>query len=103
MILITAFVLSLKIQAQVIIGSGIEPDKGALLDLKEQVDGSSTEGLLLPRVALVDLNVPTPLVVHVAGMYVYNTTTDGDKNLEPGTYINDGMRWVRVKDAIADP
>jgi uncharacterized protein (TIGR02145 family) len=49
---------AIQLHAQVTIGSGIEPLKGALLDLKEEQkdDGTanSTRGLLLPRVNLTD-------------------------------------------------
>jgi hypothetical protein len=95
------FCASLGANAQVTIGSGEMPDAGALLDLRENADGSSAKGLLLPRVALVALDNPSPLPGHVAGMYVYNTTHEG--NLQPGNYINDGKQWVRVKDTYTEP
>ncbi|EGJ99424.1 hypothetical protein [Dysgonomonas gadei] len=79
--------------AQVTIGSGEEPDMNAILDLKETAGGSSTKGLLLPRVTLSLTTSFSPLSAHVAGMTVYNTATTGD--VTPGYYINDGTRWVR--------
>lgn len=79
--------------AQVTIGSGEEPDMNAILDLKETAGGSSTKGLLLPRVTLSSTTSFSPLSAHVAGMTVYNTATTGD--VTPGYYINDGTRWVR--------
>lgn len=95
-------ILSLEtLQAQVTIGSGREPDKGALLDLKETEDGTSKKGLLLPRVALVSLNDPSPLTEHTAGMYVYNITSEGE--LTPGNYFNDGQKWNRIKDISTEP
>lgn len=90
-----------KAQAQVTIGSGLPPDKGALLDLKDHEDGSSSKGLLLPRVALITLSDPSPLTEHVDGMYVYNTSRNAD--VEPGNYVNDGQKWIRIKDAISEP
>lgn len=80
--------------AQVTIGSGVEPDTGALLDLKQNADGSSLKGLLLPRVTLTRTGDPGPLPAHVAGMTVYNTATAND--VTPGRYYNDGTRWVRL-------
>lgn len=80
--------------AQVTIGSGFEPDDNALLDLKENNTGTSTKGLLLPRVALISTDNFRPLTAHVAGMLVYNLATTGD--VTPGFYINDGSKWVRT-------
>jgi hypothetical protein len=48
----TLFFLTQSIQAQVTIGSDTEPNKDALLDLKQNNTGSSSKGLLLPRVSL---------------------------------------------------
>ncbi len=79
--------------AQVTIGSGEEPNGNAILDLKETAAGSSTKGLLLPRVTLSSTTSFSPLSAHVAGMTVYNTATIGD--VTPGYYINDGTRWIR--------
>lgn len=80
--------------AQVTIGAGVEPDDNALLDLKENNAGTSTKGLLLPRVALISTDNFRPLTAHVAGMLVYNFATTGD--VTPGFYINDGSKWVRT-------
>ena len=102
LIFLTVFaVFFLKIQAQVTIGSGLPPDKGALLDLKDHEDGSSSKGLLLPRVVLLTLSDPSPLTEHVDGMYVYNTNRNAE--VEPGNYVNDGQKWIRIKDAVSEP
>lgn len=95
------FVSSPLVQGQVTIGSGKAPDKGALLDLKENEDGTSQKGLLLPRVALVSENEPSPLTEHIAGMYIYNTTKNSE--LEEGNYFNNGLKWIRVKNVDAEP
>ena len=81
-------------QAQVTIGSGEEPNADALLDLTENSAGTSTKGLLLPRVSLASTISAGPLSSHVAGMTVYNTATEGD--VTPGYYYNDGTKWVRL-------
>lgn len=85
--------ISLTMNAQVTIGSESSPNNNALLDLKENSSGTSTKGLLLPRVTLSSTTSFSPLSAHVAGMTVYNTATTGD--VTPGYYINDGTRWVR--------
>ncbi|MFT4223268.1 hypothetical protein [Dysgonomonas sp.] len=90
------FGISLTMHAQVTIGSGGAPHNDALLDLKENSTGSSTKGLLLPRVSLSSTTSFSPLSAHVAGMAVYNTATTGD--VTPGYYFNDGTRWIRSGD-----
>ncbi|MFT4223162.1 hypothetical protein [Dysgonomonas sp.] len=87
--------------AQVTIGSNKPPHAGALLDLKENADGSSTKGLLLPRVALEATNSPAPLAAHEEGMTVYNTATSAPSvssayYVSPGLYYNDGTKWERL-------
>ncbi|MBK5721106.1 hypothetical protein JGH11_09525 [Dysgonomonas sp. Marseille-P4677] len=101
LLVVVIFGFSPLVQGQVTIGIGKEPDKGAILDLKENEDGSSKKGLLLPRVALVSLDLASPLPEHIPGMYVYNTTREGD--LVPGNYFNDGFKWIRVKDITSEP
>lgn len=86
-------IASTDAKAQVTIGSGNQPNTNALLDLKENSDGSSIRGFLLPRVALTALNSPAPMSEHTIGMVVYNTATTG--NLTPGFYYNNGSQWVR--------
>lgn len=93
---------------QVTIGSGIPPEKGALLDLKEQQkdDGSdnASKGLILPRVNLSNLNKLYPMfnnpydpaedAKHI-GLTVYNLTQCDDKFAQ-GPYIWSGTRWEQV-------
>ena len=79
-------------RAQVTIGSGQEPDPSAVLDLQSR----GNLGLLLPRVALTDTLVATPLPAHVKGMFVYNTTPSADGKVVEGVYYNDGRRWWRT-------
>lgn len=81
-----------KLKAQVTIGSGTAPHKDALLDLKEDSDGFSNKGLLLPRVTLSATTNPSPLSEHVEGMTVYNIAKTGD--VSPGYYYNNGTKWV---------
>jgi hypothetical protein len=96
LLLVAAFVFALPAGAQVTIGSGESPDTDALLDLKETTAGTSSKGLLLPRVALVKTTDPAPLSTHDKGMFVYNTTTSAANGLTPGVYYNDGTKWMEV-------
>lgn len=86
-----------SLKAQVTIGSDQTPDANALLDLKENATGTSTKGMLLPRVALTATSSPSPMTAHTNGMVVFNTATTAD--VTPGYYYNDGSKWVRVADA----
>lgn len=101
-IILIGFLLLLcgvKGYGQVTIGSSTPPDPSALLDLKENADGSSTKGLLMPRVALKATHDPSPLSGHVAGMTVYNSAVseDGEVNyVSPGFYYNNGVQWERL-------
>ncbi|WP_165026087.1 MULTISPECIES: FISUMP domain-containing protein [unclassified Dysgonomonas] len=104
-VLITAFLLSWKVNAQVTIGSGEAPSAGALLDLKENKEGMSTKGLGMPRVPLSDLTNLYPMLTgsetdyetlkasHV-GLMVYNTTTQETANrICPGLHLWTGEKW----------
>ncbi|MDR1730085.1 MAG: hypothetical protein LBR52_05430 [Prevotellaceae bacterium] len=98
--IISFFVFACPANAQVTIGSDVEPNPDALLDLKEGVAENADEsnrGLLLPRVKLTSTDVPDPLQNDVEGMFVYNTNTEND--VTPGIYYNDGNKWVRTGDA----
>ncbi|MCX6218248.1 hypothetical protein [Spirosoma sp.] len=67
----------------------------------DAITGGTKQGFLLPRVALTSTTAFTPLASHVAGMTVYNTATAGD--VTPGYYYNDGLKWVKVSGAGAEP
>ncbi|MFV0390881.1 MAG: hypothetical protein ACK5KP_03200 [Paludibacteraceae bacterium] len=91
-----------NIQAQVTMGSNIDPNSNAILDLKNVAnEDASTKGLLLPRVALTSTTAYAPLTAHVAAMVVYNTATTGD--VTPGYYYNDGTKWMRIADTGIEP
>jgi hypothetical protein len=55
------------------------------------------KGILLPRIALDSTTLPSPLTAHRAGMFLYNTASIHD--VEPGTYYNNGTRWIKVSTA----
>ncbi|MDU1892211.1 MAG: tail fiber domain-containing protein [Dysgonomonas sp.] len=94
----------LPIRSQVTIGSGEVPDNTAILDLKEKTDGSSTRGLLLPRVNLKSTLDYTAIagatsMAQLAGMMVYNLAYGGTSPNEVYSdilYYNDGYKWVEL-------
>lgn len=100
--------------AQVTIGSMLAPMEGALLDIKEfnaSTDNTTaSKGLLLPRVALTELNSLKDISgtenenkLSYVGLMVYNINeiVDPCGNIPMGVYIWDGERWVS-QDGIAN-
>lgn len=97
-----------ELKAQVTIGSGVEPNKGALLDLKEKnpadpsIDNSTAnKGIGLPRVNLTSLTTLSDISDAVGkelqhtGLIVYNVNTVTADNISPGIYVWDGIQWVK--------
>ena len=87
--------VSISINAQV--GVGTTTPAGAL-DIN-----SSTNGLILPRVALTALNVAAPVVnpqggALVVGTLIWNTATAGTipTNVVPGMYYWEGTKWISL-------
>ena len=100
-------------QAQVTIGTEKPSEQAALLDLKSQEPTSdnmtsTTGGLLLPRVELVDVQTLEPFVPTTdaawidatsketlskehAGLEVYNLTDN--TTFKPGSYVWNGKQW----------
>ncbi|MDR2956237.1 MAG: hypothetical protein LBV43_14275 [Prevotella sp.] len=114
LLLFSAFFISMN--AQVTIGSNIEPKSGVLLDLQEFNDatslsgGRTTEkGFLLPRVALTTANslidIPeantaaTPL--QYTGLTVYNVGTASA--VGSGLNMWDGTKWVAAQTQQIQP
>jgi hypothetical protein len=84
-----------SVKAQVRIGGLSNPNPSAVLDLNAtDATNNGALGLALPRVELTSTTSYAPLKAHVAGMTVYNTKLTGD--VTPGTYYNDGSKWVRI-------
>ena len=113
-----------NIVAQVTIGSGIAPAKGALLDLKQNDQkNNSTKGVLFPRVVLSDENELYPMFgnkdnefpeytedknglnrmkIEHKGLIVYNLSNED--NFNEGLYIWNGIEWQSlVKKAVQPP
>jgi len=59
---------------------------------------TSTKGLLLTRINLIDCATASPLTAHEQGMIVYNLATSGSGTLSvtPGFYYNNGNMWIRL-------
>ncbi|MCV9930208.1 hypothetical protein OIU83_21295 [Flavobacterium sp. LS1R49] len=93
-LLITLFVMSFSMTAQVKVGSNPTTiNTNSLLELE-----STSKGLLLPRVALTSTTSFAPLTAHIAGMTVYNTAAAGTGTtaVVAGYYYNDGTQWVQI-------
>ena len=74
--------LSVLAQGVGINDDGSSPDNSAMLDIK-----SSTKGLLIPRMTIVERNaIPTPST----GLLIYQTDNS------PGYYSFDGAAWERL-------
>jgi hypothetical protein len=113
--LLMALAFSFPVHAQVTIGSGLEPQRGALLDVKSKdaatPGGETTDqnggGILMPRVELVDINSLEPFIAagdqdaatkaNHKGLVVYNLTDTG--GFAAGPYSWDGTKWVGGADA----
>lgn len=95
--------------AQVTVGVGLEPEKGALIDFKEKpVDlttfENSTKGVLFPKVLLVARKSLLPVIQGTAtsqdslltkGMVVYNVSPDAIDEGQ-GLYVWNGSEWFPV-------
>lgn len=116
------FITSAKTNAQVTIGSGIEPNKGALLVIKERNptnpstnNSTADKGVLYPRVNLIDNNNLFPMfeddgndgykIGNVAyskseedkkhvGLIVYNV--NASSVFHQGLHIWDGREWRKI-------
>ncbi len=116
--------VSTTLQAQVTIGSGTSPERGALLEHKEKdianptADVTSLEnsekGVLFPKVFLHDVSKLTPLYggaddgsgqwsdestadekLKATGMIVYNVNPEA-KNMDDGLYMWQIDQWVKL-------
>lgn len=123
-LLAAMFFAPIAASAQVTIGSGMIPERGALLDFKQtaqslDVDNISslenaTKGVLYPKVFLHEETKLTPLYggtegnggvwsdeataeekLKATGMVVYNVNPNA-KNLNEGLYLWQGSKWVKL-------
>src|SRR5690606_7138919 len=52
------------------------------------------KGLLIPRVALTNTSLASPITSPATSLLVYNTATTGD--VTPGYYYWNGSKWMRL-------
>jgi hypothetical protein len=103
------------LNAQVTVGSGLKPEKAALLDIKEHAakDGEATVSsgaVLMPRVYLAKKNelffIPSTDPDYAAeklahrGLTVYNLSEIPEEDLEKGLYIWTGEEWVELQKSL---
>lgn len=105
------FLWGIPATGQVTIGSALKPNEGALLDLKEVADGTSTKGLVIPRVKLLNCTIPEGKSLaqtidgnaiganwdkdkHV-GLIVYNINPieTSTNRICPGIHVWNGVEW----------
>jgi hypothetical protein len=113
-----------NVNAQVTIGTELEPEKGVLLDLKERASNSTDnstadKGMLFPRVTLTDKDNLFPMFEsdgsggYQIGSTLYNKGVE-DKNhiglivynvnttlFSPGLHMWDGVEWRRMDNSSA--
>lgn len=120
-IIILALFITANLAGQVTIGNEVAPNKGALLDLKNQPDGSATKGLALPRVKLTNLKPTTNAALaasigNTAGSYdlddhiglivyniepqVLNPVTCQTTGVPVGLYVWDGEQWQSFQESV---
>ncbi|NDV97374.1 hypothetical protein D0T84_21095, partial [Dysgonomonas sp. 521] len=120
-LLVVLLLFSLRAGAQITIGANLEPEKGALLNLKttDVAGANSSQGLGMPRVYLVDENALFPMFdkdksdagdykdskgntvldrttadkTHI-GLTVYNISDEDP--FCPGIYVWHGTVWERL-------
>ncbi len=86
-------VLPLAIFSQAGIGT-TTPDPSSILDVT-----ATDKGILIPRVTILDLNTPAPVVTPAESLLVYNTTIATGV----GFHYWDGAKWVPIAgSALAD-
>ncbi|MBK5723022.1 hypothetical protein JGH11_19315 [Dysgonomonas sp. Marseille-P4677] len=119
LLLLTAIIwISPTMYAQVTIGGNTPPEKAALLEIKDKKaatyggETSTTGGLLLPRVILVDRNELFPFFDSAlqgnndyeniqkpahTGLMVYHI---GGNNLAAGAYLWNGEEWKKIEETM---
>ena len=99
--------------AQVTIGNNEEPAQGSLLHLKQFDNGTSSKGLILPRVALTNKSELYPMFLNKSGeetldyknnkeimkenhtgLIVFNTNEQ--ESICAGVYVWNKQEWIRV-------
>jgi len=74
--------------------TGTAADASAILDVS-----STSQGMLVPRLALTATTDPSPITNPANSLIVYNTATTGD--VTPGFYYWEGSKWVQLSSAAS--
>jgi len=86
--ILPGFILHLKAQVKITDGTVLSMDSNSLLELE-----STDKGLLIPRIAINNINQPDPLIAPVpVGMLAFSIGGD----LIDGFYYWGGTSWVRM-------
>jgi len=91
-ILLTLLLLPLAIYAQVGIGT-TNPNSSSMLEVD-----ATDKGVLVPRVAIANLNTAAPVTAPIESLLVYNTTIATGV----GFYYWDGAKWTPLSGAAAN-
>jgi len=91
-ILLTLLLLPLAIFSQVGIGT-TTPDASSMLEVE-----STDKGVLVPRVAIADLNTAVPVTAPIESLLVYNTAIATGV----GFHYWDGAKWAPLSGAAAN-
>ncbi len=91
-------IMHLSVKAQVKIGTNpTSINSASLLELE-----SSTQGFVLPRVAIGDVSASSPLAPGLlTGTVVYNTSSTTTGGSGTGIYLWDGTKWVFISTGSA--
>jgi len=91
-ILLTLLLLPLTIYSQVGIGT-TSPDNSSMLDIE-----ATDKGILVPRVAITNLNTAAPVTAPMESLLVYNTTVATGI----GFHYWDGIKWTPMSGATGN-
>jgi len=91
-ILLTLLLLPLATYSQVGIGT-TTPDSSSMLEVD-----ATDKGVLVPRVAIADLNTAAPVIAPIESLLVYNTTVATGV----GFHYWDGAKWTPLSGAAAN-
>jgi hypothetical protein len=94
-ILASFFIIPSMVQAQTtgvgINTTGADPDPSSILDVS-----ATDKGVLIPRVALTNVNTASPITSPANGLLVYNTNASVTGGFGTGFYFWGGSSWIKV-------
>lgn len=94
-VLASFFIIPAMVQAQTtgigINTTGADPDASSILDVN-----ATDKGILIPRVALTNVNTGAPITSPANGLMVYNTNASVTGGFGTGFYFWGGSSWTKV-------